>query len=75
MSQAHQTLFDEFSKLPLEKVGKALSYIRFLEQEPEIVLWIDPEEEEELNRSIALGEYVDASVVLAQIMELPDDQV
>jgi hypothetical protein len=38
MNQTQQFLYKELSKLPLEEVGKAISYIRFLEQEPEPVL-------------------------------------
>jgi hypothetical protein len=35
MTQAHQLLFDEVSRLPIEQIEKAISYIRFLGQEQE----------------------------------------
>ena len=73
MTQPHRILFEEISKLPLEKVGKALSFVRYLKQEKEPELPLDPAEESELHETLTSGEMVDASQVLSKIMELPDD--
>ena len=73
MSISHQTLINEISKLPLNKVGKALSYVRYLEQETESDIILDPDEENELYSLYASGEFVDSSDVLGKIRELPDD--
>ena len=73
MSQANQALFNEVSKLPLEKVGKAISFIRFLEQEQEPELLLDPTEENELYSILESDDMVDSSELLAKIRELPND--
>ena len=71
--QAYKALYDEIMKLPVEKIGKAISYIHFLEQEPETELYIDPFEEIELHELLASGDMVDAPGVLANIMMMSDD--
>ena len=38
MQQAQKLILDEISKMPPDKVGKVLSYIRFIGQEPEAPL-------------------------------------
>jgi len=73
MTQAHKSLYDEISRLPLEKIGKALSFVRYLAQEPEMEPFLDLAEEAELHGLLASGDFVDASEVLAKIMDLPDD--
>jgi len=73
MSFAQRALFDEIAKLPLEKIGKVLSFVRYLEQEPESELLLDPAEELELHQLLAGDAFVDASDVLAKIEALPDD--
>jgi|GEM_PF-1400480 len=73
--QPHQLLFDEISKLPLEKVGKALSFIRYLKQEQDHELMIDPFEEAELLELLQTGETIEASELLAKIEALPDDKI
>ena len=73
MSQANQMLFNEISKLPLEKVGKAISFIRFLEQESESELLIDPLEETELYDIIISGETINSSELLSKIEAMPND--
>jgi hypothetical protein len=73
MPRANQLLFDEISKLSLEKVGKAISFIRFLEQEPDVELLLDSAEEDELYGILAGGETVDSDELLSKIKELPDD--
>ena len=73
MTQAHESLYHEITKLPLEKVGKALSFIRYLEQEAEPELLLDPGEELELHQLLASDMLVGASEVLAKIKALPDD--
>jgi hypothetical protein len=71
MQQAQNILFDRISKLPLEKVGKALSFVRYLEQEPEPELLFDPVEETELRELLDSGDFVDSSALLAKIKGLP----
>ena len=75
MAPAHQLLYDRITSLTPEKVGKVLSYLHFVEQEPDTVLFLDPEEETELHALLASGDFVDSSVVHAKIMELPNDKV
>ena len=73
MTQAHRFLFDEVAKLPLEKIGKAISFIRFLEQEQDLELVFADNEEEELHELLESGDFVDASELMARIKALPDD--
>ena len=73
MTQANQILFNEISKLPFEKVSKAISFIRFLEQEAEPELLLDPDLEDELYGILASGDTVDSSDLLAKIKEMPND--
>jgi len=69
----HQKLIDEFQKLSYEKVGKALSFIRFLEQEDEPELYMSSEEEKELHDILEFEEFIDSSEMLALIEAMPDD--
>jgi len=73
MSQTYRTLINEIEKLPLEKIGKVLSFVRYLEQELEEELLIDAIEENELHQLLAYDDFVEASAVLAKIKELLDD--
>ena len=73
MTQGHRILLDEIVKLPVEKIGKVISFVRYLEQEAETELVLDSTEEIELYELIASGDFVDASEVLDKIKELPDD--
>jgi hypothetical protein len=73
MTQAHQILFEEISKLPLEKLGKALSYVRYLGQEPEAELFLEPVEEKELYEILATEDGINSSEMFAMIEGLPDD--
>ncbi len=73
MQEFNQLLYDEISKLPLEKIGKALSYVRYLKQEPEVVLVLTPDEEKELDDLYASGDFVSSEEVLAMIEAMPDD--
>ncbi|MDR1616262.1 MAG: hypothetical protein LBR98_04550 [Syntrophomonadaceae bacterium] len=73
MEQAQRILFKEISKLPLEKVDKALSFIRYLEQEPDTELFLEPAEEAELRALLASGDTVDAGELLPRIKGLPND--
>ena len=68
---AQKRLFDEISQLPFEKVGKALSFIRYLEQEPETELLLDLGEEAEVRELLASGDVVDSDEVFAKIKKLP----
>ena len=71
MSQAF--LYDEIVRLPLNKIGKALSYVRYLEQEPDEELFLDTAEESELHALRTSGNFTDALDLLSRIKELPDD--
>ena len=73
MNQMRQELYRNIVRLPLEKISKALSYIRFLEQEPETELYIDETEEKELQELLDSGDFVDDADVLAKIEALPND--
>ena len=73
MTQAHRFLYDEVSRLPLEKIDKAVSFIRFLEQEPEQELIFAAGEEAELRELLASDDLADANELLAKIKALPDD--
>ena len=73
MPQANQILYNEISKLPLEKVGKAISFIRFLEQEQEPKLLLETTEENELYGILNSSEMINSSELLAKIKEMPDD--
>jgi len=75
MTMAHKLLYDEIAELPHEKLGQALSFVRYLGQEPSEELYIDPEEEAEMYERFESGDFVDSSVLLAEIMELKDDKV
>ena len=75
MTHAHRLLFDEISKLPIEKLDRALSYIRYLATEPETELLIDPEEEAELHALLTSDDFTNASGLLAKIEGLPDDKI
>ena len=64
MSQVQDLLYNEISQLPIEKMGKVLSFVRYLKQEAEEELWLDPSEEDELHELRTSGDFVDASDVL-----------
>jgi hypothetical protein len=72
MTQAHRFLYDEVSRLPIEKIGKAISFIRFLEQEPEPELILAEDEESELHELLTSGDLTDATELLEKIKALPD---
>ena len=67
MSQAHKYLYDEISKLPLEKIGKVLSYARYVSQEPDEEIWLGPAEDDEPDALYESGDFVDASAIEAKI--------
>jgi hypothetical protein len=73
MTHSHKYLYDKISKLPLEKIGKALSFVRYLEQEPETELVLEPTEEDELYALLNSGNIINSSELLVRIKELPDD--
>ena len=72
MTQVQHTLYNEILLLPIEKIGKAISFIRFLEQEPEPELFIDSAEENELHDILTSGETIGSSDLLVKIKALPD---
>jgi hypothetical protein len=69
----YRVLSEEIARLPLEKIGKAVSFVRYLSQESETELVLDPGEEAALRADLMSGDFVGASNVLAKIEELPDD--
>jgi hypothetical protein len=73
MPKINEMLLNEISRLPLEKIGKVISFVRFLEQEPEYELVLNPDEDDELYDLLDSNDVVDSSELLAKIMELPDD--
>ena len=73
MTQEHQNLYDEISRLPYEKIGKAISYIRYLEQEAEAELSLAQDEVAELRSLLVSGEFSDSDELLAKIEALPND--
>ena len=63
-------LHEEIARLPLEKIGKALSYIRYLITEDD-ALFISEKEEEELHRRWLSNDFIDSSEMLAKIKRIP----
>ena len=73
MLQSHKLLHDEIDGLPIEKVGKAISFIRYLKQEQEAVLYLEQTEETELHNILDTEDGIQSAEMLALIKELPDD--
>ena len=73
MLQSKKILFYEISKLPVEKIGKAISFIRYLSQEAEDELFLDEDEEIELHNLLNSSDFVSSKDMLAKIEELPND--
>ena len=73
METAQRMLIDEISKLSFDKISKVISYVRFVEQEPEVELWLDSSENDELNTLYASDDFVEASVVRAKVEAMPND--
>jgi hypothetical protein len=75
MQYSQQILIDEIIKLSPDKVGKALSFVRYLEKEPdsETEILLAPSEEAELRELLASGDFVSAPDVLSRIEALPND--
>jgi len=71
--ETNRLLVEEVSRLPLEKVGKALSFVRFLEQEKEEELFIEAKEENELYELRHSSDFISSKEMLAKIKELPND--
>ena len=75
MELARKLLIEEAARLPLTKIGKALSFIRFLDQEPDEELLLDPEEEAELREILASDDFISSDDVLTRLLKRRDDQV
>jgi hypothetical protein len=73
MLQVRKLLLEEISKLPIEKIGKVLSFVRYLDQEPETELFLDPSEDNELDALYKSGDFVDASEIEEKIKAMPND--
>jgi len=72
MLQENRLLYDEIAKLPLEKIGKALSYVRYLEREVQEELFLDPAEEAGLHEILVSGDFVSSEDLFAKINRLPN---
>jgi len=73
MSHAHKFLYDEIVKLPVDKLGKVLSFVRYLEQETDEDLWLDADYEAELHSLLQSDDFISSAELLAKIREMPDD--
>ncbi|MDR2547313.1 MAG: hypothetical protein LBC96_07380 [Lachnospiraceae bacterium] len=73
MQLTQTLLLNEISKLPIEKVDKALSFVRYLLQEPEQVLFIDSAEEAELYEILKSEDSIMSADILSMIKGLPND--
>jgi len=67
MTNAHKILAEEILKLPTEKVGKALSFVKYLHLEQEMELALDEGEEGELYDILANEETISSEDMLAKI--------
>ena len=67
MTNAHKILTEEILKLPTEKIGKALSFVKFLHLEQESELALDEGEEDELYGILANEEAISSEEMLAKI--------
>ena len=73
MEQAYKALHDKVARLPIEKVGKALSFISYLEQEQEAELVLTDDELEEVYTSLNSDDSITADELAAKIEGLPSD--
>ena len=74
MLQSQKILFDEISKLPLEKISKVISFVRFLKQEDnEEQLFLDELEEIEFHKILNNKNFINSKEMFAKIEELPND--
>ena len=73
MTQAHKALTEEVLKLPTEKLGKVLSFVRFTLSEQEDELCLESSELTELLTIHQADDFTSNTDMLAQIMELPND--
>jgi len=73
MLQENRLLYEEIERLPLEKVGKALSYVRYLEKETDDELFLSLDEEKELHDLRLSDDFVSSADLLAKIQGLPND--
>ena len=73
MYPASATLHEAFSKLSIDKMGKALSYIRYLASEAEEELYMSEEEEAHFHALRESDDFISASDMRAKIKGLPND--
>ena len=73
MTRTHKELFDKISRLPVEKLNIAMTFIHFLEQQKESELLIDPIEEDELHDILASGDFAESSEIFTKIEAMPND--
>ena len=73
MEQIYKLLQDKISKLPIEKVGKVLSFIGYLEQEEEAELILADDELDEIYTGLNSDDFITADELAAKIKALPDD--
>ena len=73
MTQTHKELVNKISRLPVEKLNIAITFINFLEQQKESALLIEPFEEDELHEILISDEFVESSEIFAKIEAMPND--
>jgi len=57
MTQAQQILFNLIESLPEEKILRLLSYANFIKQESDDILFLESDDEMEINEIIQKNEY------------------
>ena len=73
MEQAYAILHDKISRLPIEKVGKALSFIGYLEQEQELEIVLTDEESEEFYNRLNSDDFITSEELSAKIEAMSDE--
>ena len=73
MLQVEKILFDEISKLPFDKMGKVLSYVRFVNQEQEVELILEDDEYTEFYNRLESSDFITSDELSAKIRALPDE--
>ena len=71
MSQAHMLLFDEISRLPFDKLGKVLLFIRYLNKEDETELILTKDEQEEFYNRLNSDDFIMSDELAEKINALP----
>ena len=75
MKQTHKILYDEISRLPIDKIGKVLSYVKYINRECDNQLHLESYEEDELDDLYKFGDFIDESDVKTSISAMTDDKI